>query len=194
MGKFDDGIDKGIAQRILIGTIGDRVGIVGRRRTETIGTLLHVPPVVIPLRDDGDLLPEILPGVSDEESIITAGVESHTIGITEAVSPGLIQSCCVIHKRVVLGDGVRLPSIHVDTQDATQQILTHRLGVASLIDLVPILNVACSRIIRATPIAQPDVEITIRTKKNGARVMVRLRLVDSHDNTFRLGFGLIGIL
>src|SRR5690606_3945737 len=117
---------------------GRHVGVV---RAEAVRALADVPPVVAAAHDGGDLLPQVLPRIADEEGVAAAGVEGEPPGVAEAVGVDLVEAVAA-DEGVVWGDAVGHAAVDVEAEDLAEEVLLDGLPVPTLVGVVPVLDVA----------------------------------------------------
>src|ERR687891_1184069 len=187
--RVDEGVSGARPGQHLVGALLRRLPVV--LGVEAVGALLDVPSEVRAARDEADLLPQPLAGVRHEQ-VAGLYVEGHAVGVAEPVGPDLVEPGRS-DERVVGGDAVGVAAVYVDPQDVAEQVLLDVLPVAAAVVGVPVLHVAQPDVVRASPVAEGDVQVAIGTEGQGAGVVVELRFVDLEQDPLRGGLDPIRI-
>jgi len=79
--------------------------------------------------------------------------------------------------------------VNVESQDSAEEILRRVLPVAALVLVVPVLDVARSRVVRTATVAGRYVEIAVGTERDRTRIVVELGLRDLEKRPLGIGIG-----
>src|SRR5436853_735411 len=137
-------------------------------RQEAVIALHDAPSIVASKPNEIDLLPIILSDVGSPE-FAGLPVEGKAPGIPQAVSENL-RSSSAGREGIVRWDGVRGATVHIDSQNLSEQLL---LVLATV-----------SRIAGGSSVAPRNIEKSVRTKRHHPPVMVGERLRNCHEQVF----------
>ena len=96
------------------------------------------------------------------------------------------------HERVVVGDGVGFavfPTVDVDAQDSTQEVLGDVLAVAATVSRIPVFSVAGAHVSGTAAVAEREIEIAVGTERDRAAVVDLPWLVHLQKDPFGVRLG-----
>src|SRR4029079_1627518 len=96
-------------------------GFVWILRIKAMKTLADVPAIVAAFDNNVHFLEHRLSNLTSKQLVIAATIERHAPGVANAPSEDLGAAFFTVGKGVISGDRVRIPVIHIDSENLAQE-------------------------------------------------------------------------